>query len=82
MTTRIDRVINKVVRYQQLPCYWGIDSGASEVTKVEEKFEMLVEANDILLERVVRLQILVVKLSIDCQINNNVPSWYKYVVIL
>lgn len=56
MATRIDRVINKVVRHQQLPCYWGIDSnvgGASEVTKIEEKFEVLVEANDILLERVV-----------------------------
>jgi len=56
MSSRIDKIINKIIRHQQLPCYWGVDSnvgGASSSAKVEEKYEVLVETNDILLERVV-----------------------------
>ena len=54
MATRIDRMISKVVRHQQLPCYWSVGQemgGTSAVTQLEEKFEVLIEANDILLEK-------------------------------
>ena len=68
MKSRVDRTISRLLRHQQLPCYWPVsggggtgggaggvasEEGAGEVD-VEEKFETLVEANDILLERVVR----------------------------
>ena len=70
MKSRVDRTISRLLRHQQLPCYWPVsgsggggavggaggvandDEGGTEVD-VEEKFETLVEANDILLERVV-----------------------------
>lgn len=57
MSTRVDRIINKMIRHQQLPCYWGVEGegGGVEGAQLEEKFETLVEANDILLERAVRL---------------------------
>ena len=65
MKSRVDHTISRLLRHQQLPCYWPISGGvggAGDVATeegevevdVEEKFEMLVEANDILLERVVR----------------------------
>ena len=69
MKSRVDRTISRLLRHQQLPCYWlvsgsggGTGGGAGGVANVEgevevdveEKFETLVEANDILLERVVR----------------------------
>ena len=68
MKSRVDRTISRLLRHQQLPCYWPVGDGggsgggaggvASEDGEVEvdvdEKFETLVEANDILLERVVR----------------------------
>ncbi len=67
MKSRVDRTISRLLRHQQLPCYWpisgsggggGAGGGANEEeggveVDVEEKFETLVEANDILLERVV-----------------------------
>ena len=65
MKSRVDRTISKLLRHQQLPCYWpvGSDKVGGEVggvsteeeagADVEEKFETLVEANDTLLERVV-----------------------------
>ena len=72
MKSRVDRTISRLLRHQQLPCYWpvsgsggggGAGGGAGGVANddeeggmevdVEEKFETLVEANDILLERVV-----------------------------
>ena len=60
MASRIDRILNRLVRHQQLPCYWGTEEregggGASEnyQAQLEEKFETLIEANDILLERAV-----------------------------
>ena len=59
MATRVDRTINKMIRHHQLPCYWGVEderggvSEGSEVTRLEEKLETLVEANDVLLERAV-----------------------------
>ena len=67
MKYRVDRTISRLLRHQQLPCYIAppppplmgqyigplVEEGEVEVD-VEEKFEMLVEANDILLERVVR----------------------------
>ena len=58
MATRINRMISKIVRHQQLPCYWEMKpevGGASGVTQLEEKFEVLIEANDILLEKTVNL---------------------------
>ena len=68
MKSRVDRTISRLLRHQQLPCYWPVSGGGrtgdgaegvankeGEVeVDVEEKFETLVEANDILLERVVR----------------------------
>ena len=68
MKSRVDRSIARLIRHQQLPCYWPVDGegGAGGVASgkedaeldqegvdMEEKFEMLVEANDTLLERVV-----------------------------
>ena len=51
------------MRYADLPCYWppapttststGGEGGVAGPEAVEEQFEALVEANDILLERVV-----------------------------
>jgi exosome complex exonuclease RRP6 len=57
MAKRVDRIISKIVRHQQLPCYWGVEeeSGVPESSQLEEKFETLIEANDILLERAVSL---------------------------
>ncbi len=77
MATRIDKVISKVIRHQQLPCYWAVDSthvgAASEATKAEEKFEVLVEANDILLERVVRISAQSVMIYFGCcEIHKNI----------
>ncbi len=58
MAARVDRTISKMIRHQQLPCYWGEEGeggGAhTDSSKVEEKFETLIEANDALLERAVR----------------------------
>lgn len=65
MKSRVDRTISRLLRHQQLPCYWpvgrgeggtgGVASGDDQElgADVEEKFEALVEANDTLLERVV-----------------------------
>ena len=60
MKSRVDRTIARLLRHQQLPCYWPVGDGGGEGGEggevgmdVEEKFEMLVEANDTLLERVV-----------------------------
>ena len=57
MTARIDRIVSKMIRYQQLPCYWELEGeggGAqTDTSKIEEKFESLIEANDALLERAV-----------------------------
>lgn len=55
MAQRVDRIISKVIRHQQLPCYWGVEEegGVSEASQLEEKFETLIEANDALLERAV-----------------------------
>ena len=69
MKTRVDRSISRFLRHQQLPCYWPISGGGGtgggaggvaneEGMDVEEKFGTLVEANDILLERVVRNYVL------------------------
>ena len=44
--------IGKLIRHEQLPCYWPQGEGVSS-ERLEEKFDSLVEANDILLERVV-----------------------------
>lgn len=73
MKSRVDHTISRLLRHQQLPCYWPVNGGgggggaggvASEEGEVEvdveEKFETLVEANDILLERVVRYYRLVI----------------------
>lgn len=56
MSTRVDRLVSKMIRHQQLPCYWGVEEegGVLENSKSEEKFDTLIEANDILLERAVR----------------------------
>lgn len=58
MATRVDRMISKMIRHHQLPCYWGVEEergGVSESSQaqLEEKFETLIEANDVLLERAV-----------------------------
>ena len=55
MARRVDRIISKVIRHQQLPCYWGVEDegGVSEASQLEEKFETLIEANDVMLERAV-----------------------------
>ncbi len=46
---------------------------ASEATKAEEKFEVLVEANDILLERVVRISAQSVMIYFGCcEIHKNI----------
>lgn len=60
MGLRVDRIINKIIRHQQLPCYWGMEEegGALESSQLEEKFETLIEANDVLLERAVSLIVL------------------------
>ena len=70
MKSRVDRTISRLLRHQQLPCYWPVSGSgeggggaggvASEEREIdmdnEEKFETLVEANDILLERVVSVK--------------------------
>ena len=57
MSTRVDRMVNKMIRHQQLPCYWGVEEEGGGVqadsAKLDEKFETLIEANDVLLERAV-----------------------------
>lgn len=56
MAGRVDRLISRIIRQQQLPCYWASQEEvgvASEESALEEKFETLIEANDVLLERVV-----------------------------
>lgn len=55
MATRVDRLVSRIIRHQQLPCYWGVgeEGGATEDAQLEEKFESLIEANDVLLERAV-----------------------------
>ena len=68
MKSHVDHSIARLIRHQQLPCYWPVDSeggagGVADGTEdveldqegvdMEEKFEMLVEANVTLLERVV-----------------------------
>lgn len=43
-----------MMRHYQLPCYWAPADGTGGTAEdVEERFEVLLEANDILLERVV-----------------------------
>lgn len=41
------------MRHYQLPCYWAPGDTTGGTEDVEERFEVLLEANDILLERVV-----------------------------
>ena len=57
MAARVDRTISKMIRHQQLPCYWGVEGEGggvqSDSSKLDEKFETLIEANDALLERAV-----------------------------
>ena len=55
MAGRIDRMVSKIIRHQQLPCHWRVEEGgvASERTQLDDKFETIIEANDILLERAV-----------------------------
>ena len=55
MVSRIDRIVSRVIRHQQLPCYWGVEQEGTvtEGSLLEEKLETLVEANDMLLERAV-----------------------------
>ena len=44
-----------MIRHQQLPCHWPPSDGLPPSSwALEERFDALVEANDILLERVVR----------------------------
>lgn len=50
--------IGHLLRREQLPCCWQLEGGGggeegAKAEDTEEKFEMLVEANDIQLERVV-----------------------------
>ena len=56
MTTRIDRIVSKIIRHEQLPCYWGVEEEGEgpDKSRLEDKFETLIEANDLLLERAVR----------------------------
>ena len=56
--------ISRLIRHQSLPCYWppppaqapptsGQGEEAGLVAMVEERMEAIIEANDVLLERVV-----------------------------
>ena len=68
------------MRREQLPCFWHVGSGEGEREgeerrggDVEEKFETLVEANDLLLERVVRTII------IECRTAKFGSVWHNYI---
>ncbi|CAI8057826.1 Exosome component 10 [Geodia barretti] len=63
MESRVTRSISRLIRHQSLPCYWppppaqapptsGQGEEAGLVAMVEERMEAIIEANDVLLERV------------------------------